>query len=114
MTIHLSKDLERFVHQAVQTGVYASEDDVVHDALNRLKQAMPEQSATSGRGTKPAGPGPAQRKEPLTREEFDSHLLAIGLLSRLPDTAADFDDPDDEPIEIKGEPLSETIIRERR
>ena len=32
----------------------------------------------------------------------------------IPDTDADFDDPDDEPITIKGEPLSETVIRERR
>jgi hypothetical protein len=55
-----------------------------------------------------------QAKKPLTRAEFDQHLLAIGLLSQLPDTDADFDDPDDEPVEIKGEPLSETVIRERR
>lgn len=48
------------------------------------------------------------------RTEFDQHLLAIGLMSQLPDTEADFDDPDDEPIKIKGEPLSETVIRDRR
>jgi hypothetical protein len=41
-------------------------------------------------------------------------LLEIGLMSQLPDTEADFDDPDDQLVEIKGEPLSETIIRERR
>ena len=41
-------------------------------------------------------------------------MLEIGLLSRLPDTDADFDDPDDQPITIQGEPLSETVIRERR
>ncbi|MHB1558323.1 MAG: hypothetical protein ACYC61_12755 [Isosphaeraceae bacterium] len=41
-------------------------------------------------------------------------MLDIGLMTKLPDTAADFDDPDDQPITIKGEPLSETIIRERR
>ena len=41
------------------------------------------------------------------------HLIEIGLMSQLPDTA-DFDDPDDEPVPIKGEPLSETVIRERR
>jgi hypothetical protein len=40
-------------------------------------------------------------------------MAARGLIT-LPDTAADFDDPDDEPIAIKGEPLSETVIRERR
>ncbi len=37
-----------------------------------------------------------------------------GLMSQLPDIDADFDDPDNEPITIKGEPISETIIRERR
>jgi hypothetical protein len=41
-------------------------------------------------------------------------LLDLGLISQLPETAVDFDDPDDEPIAIKGEPLSETVIRERR
>ena len=53
-------------------------------------------------------------KKPLTEAELQQHMLKIGLMSQLPDTDADFDDPDDEPITIKGEPLSETIIRERR
>lgn len=58
-------------------------------------------------------PAPSARK-PMTRDEFHRHLIEIGLMSQLPDTAADFDVPDDEPIPIKGEPLSETVIRERR
>jgi hypothetical protein len=43
-------------------------------------------------------------------------MMARGLITRLPDRAldADDDDPDDQPIAIKGEPLSETILRERR
>jgi hypothetical protein len=41
-------------------------------------------------------------------------LLKLGLMSQLPDTDADYDDPDDQPITIKGEPLSETVIRARR
>jgi hypothetical protein len=53
-------------------------------------------------------------KQPLTIEELHQHMLKIGLLSQLPDTDADFDDPDDQPITIEGEPLSETVIRERR
>jgi putative addiction module CopG family antidote len=112
MTIHLSKDLEQFVHDAVRAGHYAREDDVIRDALNRLKQAMPKDTAMPDQKRKRAKA--TSHKKPLTRDEFDQHLLAIGLLSQLPDTAADFDDPDDEPIEIKGEPLSETVIRERR
>jgi hypothetical protein len=42
----------------------------------------------------------------LTRAELDRYMLQIALLSQLPDTDADFDDPDDEPIAINGEPLS--------
>jgi hypothetical protein len=40
--------------------------------------------------------------------------MELGLMSRLPDVAADVDDPDDRPIAIEGEPLSNTVIRERR
>ena len=62
----------------------------------------------------PSGLKPAKQKKPLTKEEFHRHLVEIGLMSQLPDTDADYDDPDDQLIDIKGEPLSETIIRERR
>ena len=61
----------------------------------------------------------AARREPATDRAARFHrsnwvASRIGLMSQLPDTDADFDDPDDEPITIKGEPISETIIRERR
>ena len=112
MTIHLPEDLKRFVHNAVRGGRYAHEDDVILDALTRLRKTMPEDAAKPDHRTKRART--AKRKKPLTPEEFDQHLLNIGLMSQLPDTDADFDDPDDQPIDIKGEPLSETVIRERR
>jgi putative addiction module CopG family antidote len=112
MTIHLPKDLERFVHDAVRAGRYDREDDVIRDALLRLRQTMPDEAATSHQSAKRAKP--ARKKKPLTKDEFHRHLIEIGLMSRLPDTEADFDDPDDQPIDIKGEPLSETVIRERR
>ena len=59
---------------------------------------------------------PAQTNKKITEAEFHQHLLNIGLISSLPDPALDIDDddPDDQPVNIKGEPLSETIIRERR
>jgi putative addiction module CopG family antidote len=112
MTIHLPEDLERFVHDAVRAGRYAREDDVIRDALLRLKQAMPDGAATSHVNAKRAKS--TRKKKPLTKDEFHRHLIEIGLMSQLPDTEADFDDPDDQPIDIKGEPLSETVIRERR
>ncbi len=53
---------------------------------------------------------------PLTRDEFNQRLMAAALITRLPDPSLDIDkdDPADQPVPIKGEPLSETIIRERR
>ena len=58
----------------------------------------------------------AQEESPrrLTEAEFDRYLVDLGLMSRVPDTDADCDDPDDQLVEIRGEPLSETVIRERR
>jgi len=53
-------------------------------------------------------------QQPVTEEDFLKHLVETGLMAQLPDREADFDDPDDQPITIKGEPLSETIIRGRR
>ena len=69
MTIHLSRELEKFVHDAVRDGLFAREDDVIRDALLRLKQTM------SGKKTKRAKP--AQQKQPLTRAEFDQNCLTV-------------------------------------
>jgi len=48
-------------------------------------------------------------------DEFERQLLAKGLISHIP-TRDETDEEFDrfEPIEVAGEPLSETIIRERR
>lgn len=112
MSISLPKDLEQFVDDAVRTGRYARKADVIRDALTRLKEAMPEEAAASGRRTGRAKP--AQPKKPRSKEAFHRRLIEMGLMSQLPDSAADFEDPDDQPIDIQGEPLSETVIRERR
>ncbi len=48
-------------------------------------------------------------------DEFERHLLAKGVITHIPtrdETDEEFDKF--EPIEVAGEPLSETIIRERR
>jgi hypothetical protein len=79
----------------------------------RLSQPTKPLVQTRGKGAERTGP--AARKRKMTEAEFDQHLLKIGLVSSLPDPALDIDDdPDDQPVTIKGEPLSETIIRERR
>jgi Arc/MetJ-type ribon-helix-helix transcriptional regulator len=112
VTIHLSKDLERFVQDAVRTGRYATEDDVIRDALLLLRRDMPTNAGVPGRRTKRVQPD--EPNKPLTPDELNQQMLASGLIARLPDPAEDIDDAADPPIAIKGEPLSETIIRERR
>jgi hypothetical protein len=88
--------------------------------VRQLRQQLDSQLAAPtkplarppAKAAKRAGPAPPKKK--MTEAEFDQHLLKIGLMSQIPDTAADYDDPDDVPVKIKGEPLSETVIRERR
>ena len=112
MTVRLSRDLEQFGVDAVRSGLYAREDDVIRDALTRLRQAMPpapQSPARKTRTTRLAKLGPM----PITPEELNRRLLATGLVTQLPDPAEDADDAEDLPIETPGEPLSETIIRER-
>ena len=47
MTIHLPQELERFVHDQVQAGRYRNEEDVIRDAVERLRKQVP-----------PISPGP--------------------------------------------------------
>jgi Arc/MetJ-type ribon-helix-helix transcriptional regulator len=69
MTVRLPRELEQFVHDAVRAGLYAREDDVIRDALIRLKGTMPEAPATTAntvKGSKPV----SQEKKPLSIEEI--------------------------------------------
>jgi Arc/MetJ-type ribon-helix-helix transcriptional regulator len=98
MTIHLPKEVESSIRKAVQCGQFASIDEAMTQAARLLlKQA------------KRAKPAKARTEDEVLRQ-----MLADGLITRLPDCDADVDDEDDEPVVIEGEPLSETIIRERR
>jgi Arc/MetJ-type ribon-helix-helix transcriptional regulator len=116
MTIHLPKDVESSIVAAVHSGLFASVDEAMDKAARLLLRDMeqtrlkPGPAAKTIKRTKRAQP----KKEPLTRAQFDQHLVELGLMTHIPDTAAYVDDPDDEPIPIRGEPLSETVIRERR
>ena len=98
MTIHIPPDLVRFVQDQVLAGRYRSEDDVIRDALEQLRGHAP---------TSTTGPR-------MTEAEFKQHLLESGLISSLPTPADPASRPNFQPIALEGEPLSETIIRERR
>lgn len=48
-------------------------------------------------------------------DELDRRLLAAGLIRRIPPPITDFTPYQNrKPVEVEGEPLSETIIKERR
>jgi Arc/MetJ-type ribon-helix-helix transcriptional regulator len=97
MTIQLPDDLEASIRAEVQGGHFASVDEAMAEAARLLLRQ---------RGSDRAA---------ITPDDLNRQLLADGLISRLPDPAADVDDDaDDLPIPLEGEPLSETIIRERR
>jgi Arc/MetJ-type ribon-helix-helix transcriptional regulator len=97
VTIQLPEDLECGVRATVRSGAFASEDEVIAEAVRQFLRKQPPLAKT-----------------PMTEEELQRHMLEIGLLTQLPDTSADFDDPEDQLVDIEGEPLSETVIRERR
>ncbi len=98
MTIHLPKDLEASINAEVFNGHYASADDVVTEAVRLFLRHRAKRSAHSA----------------LTPDELNRQLLDAGVISHLParpelETYQEFT-----PIAVEGEPLSETIIRERR
>jgi putative addiction module CopG family antidote len=100
MTVHLPEELERYVMSEVQKGRFASADEAVSEAVRLLRRRLQEQIA------------PPQQ---LTEEEFEQWLVKTGVLA--PRQTASADDSSQrraEPIPITGEPLSETILRERR
>ena len=82
-----------------------------------LDQTLPKPARTPAKAAKRFKAAARQpKKKPLTVAEIHQQMLASGLITALPDPSQDIDDddPDDQPVIIKGEPLSETIIRERR
>ena len=98
MTINLPKEVERSINAEVQSGHFASAGDAVAEAWRGFMQQRKH----------------SQSAKAMTVDELHRQMLADGLLSELPNTAEDVDDEQDAPVEIDGEPLSETIIRERR
>jgi hypothetical protein len=94
LTVHLKEDLERLLLTEVESGRFASTHAATDLALRRLLRPPPPEA-------------------PMTEEQLIQYMYEIGEISELPDRSADLDE-EEELIEIEGEPLSETIIRERR
>jgi putative addiction module CopG family antidote len=109
MSVHLGEDLECFIRDAVRTGRYASEDDVMSDALVRLRQALNVGVDAPDKSGESSGPG-----KKLTKQAFQRHLVKIGLLDRPPETETDADAGNSyDLIDEEGEIVDEAMIRER-
>jgi putative addiction module CopG family antidote len=108
MPIQLTEDLERFVDGAVRSGRYASRDDVIRDALIRLKLAVPEAAETGGQAA-----DPGQEAKTLTKQEFQRHLVKIGLIDEAPGAGPASGPSNEDLVDNQGEIISEVVIRER-
>jgi Arc/MetJ-type ribon-helix-helix transcriptional regulator len=107
-TINLTEELECFLSEAVHSGRYASEDSVIADALIRLRDVINPNEKDSDQSA-----GPSQPAKQLTKQEFQRHLVRIGLLGPPGPGNDDSDIPDPSLIEDEEEILSEVMIRER-
>jgi len=108
MTIHLPADLAEFIHEAVRSGRYAREDDVIRDAVSRLRKAWHEGDQSGVEDTDASRQGKA-----LTKQEFQRHLVEIGLMNEAPDSGSKPGEPPKQTDVDEEEVLSERMIRER-
>jgi Arc/MetJ-type ribon-helix-helix transcriptional regulator len=113
VTIYLSKELQQFVHDAVRSGRYASADDMLNDAVERLRQQIAP-DAPGGTAQVPCARSSEQAQSPMSEDDFKRRLLQSGLMSSLPIPTDPATRPDFQSITLVGEPISETIVRERR
>jgi putative addiction module CopG family antidote len=80
MTIHLPEDLEHYVRASVGRGRFASEDDVISEAVRLLRENEREQKQLGTSGVKDDGSEPAWKRvleimQDLPDSEFD-HIPA--------------------------------------
>lgn len=98
LAVHLPDDLERYLQGEIQGGRFASADQAIAEALRLLRQR--DQGEQSPRA-------------PSSPDEVNRQLLDAGLISRIPSRPDPATYEEFSPIVVEGEPVSETIIRER-
>jgi hypothetical protein len=103
MIIQLPEHLERYVHDQVMAGHFRSEDDVILDALERHRQAQQPPAA------------PANCCDEPSSLEMQHRLFEAGIIGEIKPPITDLTPyRNRQAITVRGEPLSEAIIRERR
>jgi Arc/MetJ-type ribon-helix-helix transcriptional regulator len=112
MTIRLPEDLESSIRAEVLKGPFASEDEMVATAVRDYLRRKHGESGQAGNAARRA---PAQGGEEPEAEELQRRLFEAGVLSEIKPPITDFTPyPNRHAVAVQGEPLSETIIRERR
>jgi Arc/MetJ-type ribon-helix-helix transcriptional regulator len=111
MTIHLPADLASSIRAEVLSGHFASEEDLVAAAVREYLRRRREQA----RPMADAAGQPAHAEEEPSALELQRRLLEAGVLSEIKPPITD-PTPyrNRQAVPIQGEPLSETILRERR
>jgi Arc/MetJ-type ribon-helix-helix transcriptional regulator len=105
MTINVSKDVESSINAAVQSGQFASPDEMITKLVRDYAQ----------RSQQPAAAPPALTDDESADQEVQRRLFDAGLLSEIrPPRRVSTGTERFTPVPIQGEPLSETVIRERR
>jgi putative addiction module CopG family antidote len=98
MNVPVSEHAERIIRSQIQSGRYASEEAVIEDAVRLLESEPISETPSFAAG-----------------QELQRRLFDAGLLSEIKPPVTD---PAPwkgrEAVPIEGEPLSETVIRERR
>jgi Arc/MetJ-type ribon-helix-helix transcriptional regulator len=113
MTIHLPENLESSILEVVHRGQFPSIDEAMAEAarllLQQLKYHRPQDIGDAAPGDEPRAD-----YEP-SNQELQLRLFNAGLLNEIKLPITDLTPyRDREAVPIVGEPLSETVIRERR
>jgi Arc/MetJ-type ribon-helix-helix transcriptional regulator len=109
MTIHLSDDLASSIRAQVLSGIFASEDDMVAAAVRDFLHRQSQQAAAN------ANTPPSLTPEDIADQDLQRRLLAAGVISEIKPQITDMTPyRNRRAVPIQGEPLSQTVIRERR
>jgi hypothetical protein len=113
MTIDLPENLESFILEAVHSGRFPSVDAAMAAATRLLLQQIklyPPPHTDGG-----AGGHAAQPEDESGSQELQRRLFEAGILSEIKPPITDLTPYENrQAVPIQGEPLSETILRERR
>ena len=104
MRIHLPNDVERDILAEVHSGHFASVDDALAEAWRSFRQQQ----------TLAGAPGQTQPEE-AADQELQRRLFAAGIISEIKPPITDLTPyRNRRAMSVRGEPISETAIRERR